>query len=391
MSAIRFGSIGFSALLLVSALSGTGRLPALAAAADAAPASCAPATEGDTPTTKAMLSILSSIKAKDNLSAVIFNAERNGKPILRTAIGDSTPGVPATTDMHFRVGAPGWQFLSDVLLIMVDRKQISMDDPVTKWYPTYPHAEGATVGMLATSRTGFGDYIRPESFAQAITDDPFHTWTSDEIIARSLSPYQKPVFTKPGSNWSYSHTDFVMLGAILEKVSGKPYAELLKETILDPLGLTQTRLQLDAKPQLPILHTLDDGSFKDTTFYNPSFVSWAALTSNVCDLAKWNVAFGTGALLSPALKGAATAPTTVGIGGNTDKRYFGLGTLVYPPWIVQKASYWGMYTTTAYDPKTGLSLVVTAAWNPGAPPTQPTNEIMAAMSKLLTPDNLIPE
>jgi hypothetical protein len=96
-------------------------------------------------------------------------------------------------------------------------------------------------------------------------------------------------------------------------------------------------------------------------------------------------------LLSPAMRGEIVAPVTAGLGGTTLQGYFGLGTLVYPPWIVQRAAYWGMYTTTAYDPTTGISLAVTISLSPASPPkVQPSNEIIAEISKLLTPDHPVP-
>jgi CubicO group peptidase (beta-lactamase class C family) len=292
--------------------------------------------------------------------------------------------------MHFRIGAVGWQYLSDLLLLMVDRKQIALTDPVSKWFGHYPYADLATVRMLAASSTGFGDYITPPAFAKEIYVNTRRVWTANDLVTRSLPPYQKPAFTDPGKNWAYSHTDFVMLGSILKQVGGKPYASLLQTMILDPLALHDTRLQFDDNPQRPALHTLDDETYRDTTFWNPSWVSWAAMTSNVCDLATWNRAFGTGSLLSPASKAEITAPVNVGLGRNAANVYFGLGTLVLGPWIVQRASYWGMYTSTAYDPTTGISLEVTTSLNPGSAPKQPSNDIISAMSRLLTPDHPIP-
>ena len=363
----------------------------VSAAYGAAPSlSCTPSSEGQDVTTNAMSSILSGIKKRDNLRAVIFAAERNGRPILRTALGISTPGVPATTAMHFRVGFVGWQYLVDLLLLMTDRKQIALSDPVSKWFREYPHARLATIRMLAASSTGFGDYIRPPAFAKEIYVNTRRVWTADDLIKRSLAPYQKPAFTNPGKDWAYSHTNFVMLGAILERVAGRPYAALLDELILRRLGLQNTRLQFDANPQLPVLHTLDDDTFKDTTFWNPSWVSWGAMTSNVCDLAIWNRTFGTSALLPAALRSQATAPVNVGLGQNTADAYFGLGTLVRKPWILANASYWGMYTSTAYDPTTGISLEVTVSLNPKAAPKSPTVEIISAMSRLLAPAHPIP-
>jgi CubicO group peptidase (beta-lactamase class C family) len=312
-------------------------------------------------------------------------------PLVRTALGVSTNGVAASTDMHFRVGAVGWQYLATVLLRMAERNQVALTDPVSKWYPNYPHVEHATVRMLAASSAGFGDYITSQTFIDELQANPLRLWSADDLVARSVPPYQEPQFTDPGHDWKYSHTGFVMLGAILEKVSGKAYALLLQETILDPLQLRDTRLQFDADPQQPVLQTLEEERSRDTTYWNPSFVSWAALTSNICDLGKWNRAFGTGSLLSPATRAEITAPTNVGLGGNSLQAYFGLATIVYPPWIVTRAAYWGMYTTTAFDPTTGISLAATISLSPDSPPKiQPSNEIVTEISKLLTPDHPVP-
>jgi D-alanyl-D-alanine carboxypeptidase len=381
----------FRALAMAGAFLAAGCGSGAAAAADPpSSVSCAPASEGQDATTQAISSILSQTKEREDLGAIIFGAERNGTPILRTALGMSTPGVSATTAMHFRVGFVGWQYLTDLLLLMTERKQIALNDPVSKWLPNYPHVDGATLRMLAASSTGFGDYIRPPSFAKAIYANVHRVWTAHDLIERSLPPYQEPAFTDPGKNWAYSHTDFVMLGAILERAGGKRYTSLLQELILGPLALRDTRLQFDSNPQLPVLHTLDDGTFKDTTFWNPSFVSWASMTSNVCDLGTWNRAFGTSSLLPVSLKSQVTAPVNVGLGGNTASSYFGLGTIVQKPWIVAKASYWGMYTSTAYDPTTGISLAVTVTLSKGASPKNPSAEILSAVSKVLTPDHPIP-
>jgi len=355
---------------------------------------CAPASSGPAATTAAITSTLDGIRKKHRLNAIIFSAEQNGQPILRTALGMSTSGVPATTDMHFRIGAVGWQYLMTVLLRVTDKspERIALTDPVSKWYPGYPYASLATVRMLAASSAGFGEYITAPVFLNEVGANPLRAWSADELIARSVAPYQTPQFTTPGRDWDYSHTGFVMLGAMLEQASGKAYAQLLNELILDPLELRHTRLQFDAQPELPVLHTLTEEQFQDSTYWNPSFVSWAAMTSNICDLGTWNRAFGTGSLLPPALRSEITAPVNVGLGINTAAGYFGLGTIVQNPWNVQHAAYWGMYTSTAYDPTTGISLAVTVSLSRDSPPKiQPTREILAAISALLTPGHPLPQ
>jgi D-alanyl-D-alanine carboxypeptidase len=362
-------------------------------ASDSVVAQCDPVSAAPAATSASISSTLDSIKQKYQLNAVILGVEQDGMPLYRTALGVSTNGIPATTDMHFRVGGVGWQVLSTVLLRMVEQNPagIALTDPVSKWYPDYPNADRATARMLAASSAGFGDYIATDAFIGEVVANPLRVWTADELIARSVVPYQTPQFDDPGHDWKYSHTDFVVLGAVLEKISGKKYGVLLQELVLDPLGLRNTRFQLDAEPQLPVLHTLQEGDFRDSTYWNPSFVSWGALTSNICDLGKWNRAFGTGSLLSPATRSEIASPVNVGLGVNTSQAYFGLGTLVYPPWIVQRAAYWGMYTTTAFDPTSGTSLVATVSLSPGTPPgAQPSDEIITAISALLTPGHPVP-
>jgi D-alanyl-D-alanine carboxypeptidase len=365
---------------------------------DAAVEKCAPVFATPAATSAAIASTLESIKQRYRLNAIILGVEQDGRPLYRTALGVSTAGVPATTDMHFRVGGVGWQLLSTVLLRMVERDpgRLALTDRVSQWYPDYPNADRATVRMLAASSAGFGEYIDTVAFLAEVEANPLRVWTADDLIAYSVPPYRMPPqktpqFDNPGQDWAYSHTDFVVLGAVLEKAGGRKYADLLQELVLDPLGLRNMRFQLDARPQLPVLHTLQEGDFQDSTYWNPSFVSWAALTSDICDLGTWNRAFGTGSLLSPGMRGETVAPVNVGLGGSTAQGYFGLGTLVYPPWIVQRAAYWGMYTTTAYDPTTGTSLVATVSLSPGTPKNaQPSNEIITEISELLTPDHPVP-
>ena len=370
---------------------------------DDAVADCTPVAVAPPATSAAIASAVAAVKDRHRLNAVIYGAEQDGRPLVRAALGTSTNGVPATTQMHFRIGGVGWQYLTTVLLRMAeqDPRPIALSDRASRWYPGYPNADRTTVRMLAASSAGFGDYITPDAFVRDLEADPLRFWSADDLLARSVAPYQVPQFDTPGQKWQYSHTDFVMLGAILEKASGRKYVALLQELVLDPLGLRHTRLQFDAAPQLPVLHTLQEGDFRDSTYWNPSFVSWAAMTSNICDLGAWTRAFGTGALLAPATRGEPTAPVNVGLEmmpASVPPRfvppdsYFGLGTVVYPPWVVQRAAYWGMYTTTAYDPTTGIAIVVTVSLGRGSPPgIQPANEIVTAISKVLTPGHPVPE
>ena len=88
---------------------------------DAVVAECAPVDAAPAATSAAISSALASIKEKYKLNAIIVGAEQDGRPLVRTALGISTNGVPATTDMHFRIGGVGWQMLATVLLRMAEQ------------------------------------------------------------------------------------------------------------------------------------------------------------------------------------------------------------------------------------------------------------------------------
>ena len=199
--------------------------------------------------TGVVLEKLQEIKDKYKLRAIIFGADQRGAPLLHVALGMSTDNTPASTEMHFRIGSVGWQYLTMLLLRMVDLKQIALDDKVSRWYPDYPNADKTTIRMLAASSSGFGEYVNKD-FLQVAGEDPRREWSADELIGYSVAPYQKPQFTgEPGTSWDYSHTGFVMLGQILELVGGKPYATLLNELVLEPLGLKQTELKFGTNSQ----------------------------------------------------------------------------------------------------------------------------------------------
>lgn len=122
-------------------------------AQDATVAECTPVSATPPATSAAIASSLAAIKDKYKLNAIIFSAEQDGMPLERAALGVSTAGVPAATQMHFRIGGVGWQYLSTVLLRMVEQYPgaIALTDPVAKWYPAYPNADRTTVRMLAAS------------------------------------------------------------------------------------------------------------------------------------------------------------------------------------------------------------------------------------------------
>jgi hypothetical protein len=111
------------------------------------------------------------------------------------------------------------------------------------------------------------------------------------------------------------------------------------------------------------------------------------MNSDVCDLAAWQQAFGTGTLLTPASLADLTATTNVGLSKNTPSLYFGLGTIVNNVWLLASGNFFGWHTATAYYPPTQIALVVTETEGPATENANAiSNNILRQMSRVLTAD-----
>jgi CubicO group peptidase (beta-lactamase class C family) len=164
---------------------------------------------------------------------VIVKVTRGEEVVAEQAFGTSMDGVPATTDMHFRNGAVAFAYIGTLLMQFVDERKVTLDDTIERWMPTLPEAGKVTLKMLANQTSGYPDYETDPAWLAAFNADPFRVWTLEERLRYAFS---RPMQFPPGTNWSYSHTNFMVLGEILAKIGGKPLATLLREKVLDPMG-----------------------------------------------------------------------------------------------------------------------------------------------------------
>jgi CubicO group peptidase (beta-lactamase class C family) len=200
----------------------------------------------------AIAQIVQSAITSEQLRAVIVKVTKNGKVIAEQAFGPSLDGVPATTDMNFRNGAVAFAYIGTLLMEYVDEHKVTLNDTIDKWEPSLPEANTVTLKMLANQTTGYPDFETDTAWTNAFNADPFHVWTYQERLTYAFE--RAPQFP-PGTNWSYSHTNFMILGDILAKIGGKPLDVLLKEKVLDPMGLHHTVATETSEIPSPILHS----------------------------------------------------------------------------------------------------------------------------------------
>jgi CubicO group peptidase (beta-lactamase class C family) len=353
--------------------------------------------------------------AQHHLQAVILQVRIADEELVTAALGESMTGVPATADMHFRNGAVAIAYMTTLLLQFVDQGLVSLDDPLAAWLPDLPDAERVTMRMLANMTAGYPDFVQNAQFQTEVYANPFRAWTGPELVAIGLST---PRRFAPGTNWDYSHTNYVILGQALEAIGGAPLDRLLQTLVLDPLGLVDTRSATTAAIPSPVLHAFTSERravlgippgkrfYEESTFWNPSWTlaPGAVQTTTIADMAASAVAIGEGTLLSPESHQAQIAPDLIGFGSplegcpachTLDTAYsYGLGVVLSGPWILQNPLFFGYGSMMAYLPSRQIAIAVATTFAEEAfdeqgdnPSSRVSWTIFAAIAALLAPED----
>lgn len=295
---------------------------------------------------------IKNLMSKYDIKGVIWKLCKNGVILSRQAIGEVLQGVPITSDMYFRIGSCTKSFTTTMILILVDKGFLSITDTVNKWFPKVIHGDKITLEMLANMTSGIRSYSADEKFVKDLKQFIYKYWTEEELINIGLKDGPE---CEPGKCWRYCNTNTVMLGMIASKVTNKSYEDLLKELILDPLGMSNTIYPLTPDLPIPFVHGYSDfrNEFYDqSTFWNPSWARGAgAIVSNIDDLLTWAEAVGKGSLLSDASKKAQLRNKVSHLPSFNESNYYGMGVGVRENgWITHAGNIPGYNSCFAYYP-----------------------------------------
>lgn len=261
---------------------------------------------------------------KDDRPGAAVIVAVDGEVVFRRGYGLASVelAVPIEPDMVFRAASITKEFTSVLVMQLVEQGLISLDDEVTKYLPGYPvQGHTVTIAHLLSHTAGVTDYVGLEAFQDRVREDH----TLDDIIAYFAD---QPFESAPGEQYSYSNSEYILLGAILEEVTGKTYEELLRENIFYVIGMNSSYVSShdDIIPQRVSGYTEEEG-----IVYNSSIVSMTAsfssgsLMTSVDDLATWDEALYGNELLSDQSKERMWSPFTLNDGQTTD---YGLGWMV---------------------------------------------------------------
>lgn len=324
--------------------------------------------------------------AKLGAKAVLFGVWRDDREILTMALGQSMTTVPATIDMHYRIGGIAETFMSTLLLMLVEQGRIGLDDTISRWFPSLLAADQVTVRMLVSNSAGYRDYVTVDDFGKAQLQDPFRTFTDADLIDYAV--HGGHMNFPPGTSQQYSHTDNVILGQVIERATGESIADLYEKNIFGPLGMKDTLFPMSQDIQSPVLHafTNERKVYEDSTYWNPFWASTPGLpTSNLHDLGKWGPVLGTGRLISRAHFHEQIAPTSAGKGKNRSDLYFAYGFVVANGWMVQNPYLNGFNGAFGYNLASGVTIVVEATKGESASSEAPAFDIFREVVKYITP------
>ncbi|MBK5231610.1 MAG: beta-lactamase family protein [Thermoleophilia bacterium] len=330
---------------------------------------------------------------EDGLRAALVRVDIGSRTVGKSAIGNSMAGQAANHRMHFRIGSIAIPYLVDLLLQLQDRDRLSLDDRVSKWFPDLPNADEVTLRMLASSTSGYPDWIQGNPvFIDAFLDNPFRQWKTQELVDAAFA---REDACAPGKCFSYAHTNFVIIERVIGKVTGQPVGRLMRKRVLRPLGVRQTKISAFPEIPAPTLHAYgsDRGPYEDSTSWSPSWTIGKStiMTATIGDMIKAAKAFGTGALISKKASRERFAPITAGLGPFNEDFYYGLGILVSNGWAFQNPELNGYTAIAGYLPsrRISLALTVTNGRRAAATGTNYSQKLFTIISEYLTPNHRV--
>jgi CubicO group peptidase (beta-lactamase class C family) len=158
---------------------------------------------------------------------------QNGKIILEKGYGfkNKKENLLNTANTLYQIGSITKQFTSAIILQLVAAKKMTLQDKLSKYFHGYPGGDSITVEQLLTHTSGIYNYTNDGDFMRDRSEHPI---ARDSLLA--LFEY-KPLDFSPGTKWSYSNSGYILLGMIIEKVTGKSYFRVVRENIFEPLGM----------------------------------------------------------------------------------------------------------------------------------------------------------
>ncbi len=289
-------------------------------------------------------------------------------------VGINYGSEPMDTSLLCEAGSITKTFVAALIMRLQDQGKLSINDSIYKWLPRrYPNVDSAiTIEMLLNHSSGIYDYTNDDTDQTVLYDqyelEPGKVWTADTIL---LNYVKAPNF-KPGTNYQYSNTNYILLGVIAQQVGGASLRDLIHNNFIDPLQLSHTFVGGADSIPYPFAHNWSaadskypstDLSFIDKTAQLTGSPGDGNICSTPSDLIKWVRTLYTGSVVSAdALKQMKTVHRL------DDSSYYGLGTERVPyyseTFYGHSGSMVGFQSSAYVNPKDSVTIALYVNWDP---------------------------
>jgi CubicO group peptidase (beta-lactamase class C family) len=277
-------------------------LAVMAAALSAAPSDAAGPHPALTASQRASIDAFVTAEMKrERVPGVAVGVYSRGTVLLAKGYGLANVelSVPVKPETLFQSGSVGKQFVSTAVMMLVEDGKLSLDDSITKYFPDAPATwKPILIKNLLSHTSGLSEYETPDRMKAG---GPFYLrndYTEDELVKNAAV---LPIESPPGDKWNYRNTNYLLLGILIHRVTGMPYADFLAGRVFKPLGMTATRIisESDIIPNRAAGYQIRGTELKNQEWVSPTFNSTGdgTLYFNVLDLAKWDAALYTTKLL----------------------------------------------------------------------------------------------
>jgi len=276
-----------------------------------------------------------------------------------TGVANTASGARLNTRHHFAIADITKSFTVTILLQLDSEQKLSLHDKIGKYVTGIPNGQSISLLQLAAMESGIQDYRGVGGFLAQSWDHPDTIWTTQQLLDFAIP--ESPLFS-PGARYHYSSTNTILLGMVIERVTGAAFASVLRERILIPLDLEQTSYPdtatlPDPHPQ-PYEVDPQSGSLIPLALFHPSGLGAAgAMVSTLDDLHAWALALGKGDLLTSDAQALRLSHSRSASAGPRYDRY-GLGIGMREEWVGHLGATYGFQSALFFDRDSGAAIVV---------------------------------
>ena len=315
--------------------------------------------------------------------SVLVRVPGRGSYVQTYGESNVATGAPFTRDGHVRIASITKTFTATLILRLVDQGVLGLDDHLSQYVKGIKNGRQITIRQMLNMTSGIFSYTEDEAFGAAFDADPTAPFPPSAAIA--IIKAHEPDFA-PGQGWHYSDSNYLLLGVIASKVTGRPIDELMEDLVTEPLGLDHTSYPTSTsipRPRIRGYLAQPDGSLRDVTAVNPAVAAGAgAMISTLDDLASYAKALADGTILSRATQRERLDLINVDL-SPVLKTGYGLGIFDIQGFLGHDGAIYGYSTAMFHLPQRNATIVVIG--NQSSNFTTPSLEAFLRIAQLLFP------